>query len=465
MCGIIGIISNKENFYDLYEGLYHLQHRGQDSFGISYLDHMNKIQTIKYNKMLSNINIQETPNFKLGIGHVRYPTSGDITINECQPFTLKNKYYNISIVHNGQIIITDKLLSFFKDKDIKIDKNITSDSIYLLYLLSYYLNQYEILNNDNLINIVSEIQNLLEGSYNCLCIINNNSLICFKDKNSIRPLVYGKCNSGKCNDAREDNYMISSESVSLTSLGYEIISDIYGKDLLYYDGIKLNILPLPGEYINKPCLFEWVYLAREESILYNVNVYEARLKMGEFLANKIIDKLGEDIKNIDSIIPIPDTSKPVALSISNVLNIPYYEAITKNRYINRTFIMNTQDKRQKNIKRKLNIVKHLVENKDILIVDDSIVRGNTIKHIINLLKENNVGKIYVVSCSPPIINKNIYGIDIPDKKDLLLYNKSIEDLEKELNVKFIFQNLDDLKSSINIYNPELKIFEDSIFKK
>ena len=460
MCGIIGIISNKENFYDLYEGLYHLQHRGQDSFGISYLDHMNKIQTIKYNKMLSNINIQETPNFKLGIGHVRYPTSGDITINECQPFTLKNKYYDISIVHNGQIIITDKLLSFFKDKDIKIDKNITSDSIYLLYLLSYYLNQYEILNNDNLINIVSEIQNLLEGSYNCLCIINNNSLICFKDKNSIRPLVYGKCNG-----ARDDNYMISSESVSLTSLGYEIISDIYGKDLLYYDGIKLNILPLPGEYINKPCLFEWVYLAREESILYNVNVYEARLKMGKFLANKIIDKLGEDIKNIDSIIPIPDTSKPVALSISNVLNIPYYEAITKNRYINRTFIMNTQDKRQKNIKRKLNIVKHLVENKDILIVDDSIVRGNTIKHIINLLKENNVGKIYVVSCSPPIINKNIYGIDIPDKKDLLLYNKSIEDLEKELNVKFIFQNLDDLKSSINIYNPELKIFEDSIFKK
>ena len=460
MCGIIGIISNKENFYDLYEGLYHLQHRGQDSFGISYLDHMNKIQTIKYNKMLSNINIQETPNFKLGIGHVRYPTSGDITINECQPFTLKNKYYDISIVHNGQIIITDKLLSFFKDKDIKIDKNITSDSIYLLYLLSYYLNQYEILNNDNLINIVSEIQNLLEGSYNCICIVNNDNLLCFKDKNSIRPLVYGKCNG-----ARDDNYMISSESVSLTSLGYEIISDIYGKDLLYYDGIKLNILPLPGEYINKPCLFEWVYLAREESILYNVNVYEARLKMGKFLANKIIDKLGEDIKNIDSIIPIPDTSKPVALSISNVLNIPYYEAITKNRYINRTFIMNTQDKRQKNIKRKLNIVKHLVENKDILIVDDSIVRGNTIKHIINLLKENNVGKIYVVSCSPPIINKNIYGIDIPDKKDLLLYNKSIEDLEKELNVKFIFQNLDDLKSSINIYNPELKIFEDSIFKK
>tara|TARA_B100001094_G_scaffold1319_1_gene1171 strand:- start:370 stop:1761 length:1392 start_codon:yes stop_codon:yes gene_type:complete len=462
MCGIIGILSGKDdnNFYDLYEGLYHLQHRGQDSFGISYLDDMNNIKSIKYNEMLSNVNIIEEPNFKLGIGHVRYPTSGNITINECQPFYLENKYYNISIVHNGQITITDKLLSFIQDKDIKINEKITSDSIYLLYLLSYYLNQYEVLNQDILINIVSEIQNLLEGSYNCICIINNNSLLCFKDKNSIRPLVYGKCNSGKCNDA---NYMISSESVSLTSLGYEIISDIYGKDLLYFDGIKLHKLRLLNEYINKPCLFEWVYLAREESILYNVNVYEARLKMGKHLANKIINILGDDLKNISSIIPIPDTSKPVALSISETLNIPYYEAITKNRYINRTFIMNTQGKRQKNIKRKLNIIKHLVEKKDIIIVDDSIVRGNTIKHIINLLKDNNVGKIYILSCSPPIINKNIYGIDIPDKEDLLLYNKSIETLEKELNVKFIFQDLDDLKSSINIYNPELKIFEDTIF--
>ena len=466
MCGIIGILSEKEdnNFYDLYEGLYHLQHRGQDSFGISYLDDMKNIQSIKYNEMLSNVNIIEEPEFKLGIGHVRYPTSGDITINECQPFTLTNKYYNISIVHNGQISITDKLLSFIKDKDIKMDENITSDSIYLLYLLSYYLNQYKVLNKDILINIVSEIQNLLEGSYNCICIIDNNSLLCFKDKNSIRPLVYGKCNSEKYNDARDNNYMISSESVSLTSLGYEIISDIYGKDLLYFDGIKLNKLSLLNNYLNKPCLFEWIYLAREESILYDVNVYEARIEMGKQLANKIINILGEDIKNISSIIPIPDTSKPVALSISNVLNIPYYEAITKNRYINRTFIMNTQGERQKNIKRKLNIIKHLVENKDILIVDDSIVRGNTIKHIINLLKDNNVGKIYVLSCSPPIINKNIYGIDIPDKKDLLLYNKSIKDIEKELDIKLIFQDLDDIKRSINLLNPNLKEFEDSIFK-
>ena len=250
--------------------------------------------------------------------------------------------------------------------------------------------------------------------------------------------------------------MISSESISLTSLGYEIISDIYGEDLLYFNGEILNKLVLKNKYSYKPCLFEWIYLAREESILYDVNVYEARIKMGKHLANKIISEIGEELKNISSVIPIPDTSKPVALSISNILNIPYYEAVTKNRYINRTFIMNTQKTRQKNIKRKLNIIKHLVENKDILIVDDSIVRGNTIKHIINLLKVNNAGKIYIVSCSPPIINKNIYGIDIPDKKDLLLYNKSIENIEKELDIKLIFQDLDDIKNSINLLNPKLQ---------
>ena len=312
MCGIIGLLSKTDNFYDLYEGLYHLQHRGQESFGISYLDDMNHIQTIKYNEMLSNVNIQNPPKLKVGIGHVRYPTSGEITINECQPFTLINQYYNISIVHNGQIIITDKLLSFIEDKCININENITSDSIYLLNILSYYLNQYENLTQEILINIISEIQNLIEGSYNCICIINNNSLLCFKDKNSIRPLIYGK---------RDNNYMISSESISLTSLGYEIISDIYGEDLLYFNGEILNKLVLKNKYSYKPCLFEWIYLAREESILYDVNVYEARIKMGKHLANKIISEIGEELKNISSVIPIPDTSKPVALSISNILNI------------------------------------------------------------------------------------------------------------------------------------------------
>ena len=184
--------------------------------------------------------------------------------------------------------------------------------------------------------------------------------------------------------------------------------------------------------------------------------------MGEYLANKI--KKNIDINDIDLVIPVPDTSKPIALKISEILNKPYYEALTKNRYINRTFIMNTQEERKKNIKRKLNLVKSIVENKNILIVDDSIVRGNTIKHIIDLFKNNNVNKIFVVSGSPEIINENKYGIDIPDKKDLLLNNKSIDEIKKDLDInELIFQDLEDLKKSIQYFNPKITDFELSIY--
>jgi len=458
MCGIIATISEENSFQDLYEGLYHLQHRGQDSFGISYLNN-STIETIKYDKILADVNIENSIEFNIGIGHVRYPTTGDITINECQPFYLENKFHNISIIHNGQIIITEKLVQFFKENNIKLDHNITSDSIYLLHLLSFYLNEYSSLNYNNLTQIIKNIQNLLEGSYNCICIINTTGLICFKDKQSIRPLIYGK---------KDNKYIISSESVSLTSLDYNIVNDIYGNELLFFDlnnrlyTIQLNQLSENNNL--KPCLFEWVYLAREESIIYNVNVYQSRIKMGEFLVDTIKRKIDpHELSEIDYIVPVPDTSKPIALSISKGLNIPYYEAITKNRYVKRTFIMNNQSNRKKNIKRKLNVVNYLVQNKNLLIVDDSIVRGNTFKHIISLLRENGVNKIYFVSSSPPIINKNIYGIDIPDKKQLLMANKTIEKVEEEFNIKLIFQDIKDLKASINIFNNKLTDFEESIF--
>jgi len=459
MCGINAIISSENGFHDLYESLYHLQHRGQDSFGISYLEilarpNLNRIQSIKHNTLLSNVKINQVP-LSIGIGHVRYPTSGNITINECQPFDLENKIHTISIVHNGQIKITSELRIFFEVNNIHLPKTITSDSVYLLYLLSFHLNQYPTLSPDILIKIIIDIQNILEGSYNCICIIADYGLICFKDKQSIRPLIYGQ---------KDNNYIISSESISLTSLDYNICGDIYGNDLLYFDlNSKFHKLTLPNKTVSKPCIFEWVYLAREESILYNVNVYAARVKMGEFLADKI--KKFIDIQEIDLIVPIPDTSKPIALTISKILNIPYYEAITKNRYVNRTFIMNTQQNRQKNIKRKLNVVKHLIENKNIMIVDDSIVRGNTLKHIVKLLKENNVNKLFVVSSSPEIKNKNIYGIDIPDKNELLCYNMNNEEIEKKLEInKIIFQNMSDLKRSIQFLNSSIVDFETSIFE-
>jgi amidophosphoribosyltransferase len=281
-------------------------------------------------------------------------------------------------------------------------------------------------------------------------------LICFKDPYSIRPLIFGKKNN---------SYIISSESISINSLDYEIINDIYNNELYIFNGITYKKLNIKNETLNiKPCIFEWIYLAREESNLYGVNVYQSRLKMGEYLAESIKEKI--DLNDIDLIVPVPDTSKPFALQISKMLNIPYFEAITKNRYINRTFIMDSQNNRKKNIKKKLNVIKNIVSNKNILIVDDSIVRGNTMKHIINLLKNNNANKIFVVSGAPKIVNTNIYGIDVPNKDQLISYNKNNKELKEYLNVdEIIFQDLENLKKSIQFFNPNIKDFEISMFIK
>jgi len=459
MCGITALISNNNYniIYDLYESLYHLQHRGQDAFGLSFLND-NKLDIIKYKSLLSSIDINDELlkiNSNIGIGHVRYPTQGNNTINECQPFIKNTNIYNISLVHNGQIWINDKLLNYFKTNNIIIDNDITSDSIYLLEYLSYNLNKHKQINYVILLDIINKLYNLFEGSYNCICMIEDYGLICFKDPLSIRPLILGK---------KDNNYIISSESVSITSINYNIIEDILGNELYIFRKNRMTKLNIKNLNINiKPCIFEWVYLAREESIMYGVNVYNSRLKMGEYLAYKIHKLI--DINDIDLVIPVPDTSKPLALQVSRVLNKPYYEVITKNRYINRTFIMDTQNKRKKNIKRKLNVIKNKIENKNLLIIDDSIVRGNTMKHIIELLKNNNANKIFVASSCPEIINENVFGIDIPDKKELICFSKNNKDLEEYLGInKIIFQDLNDLKKSIQYYNRNIKDFETSVFE-
>ena len=454
MCGITALISkDKSIFQDLYESLYHLQHRGQDSFGFSYFDENQKLLLIKQQGLVLNhdyTNIQS----KVGIGHVRYPTKGKNTIRECQPLFLNGKYHSISLVHNGQIE-SEPLQSYLKKVGVPIDESITSDSSFLLYLLDYLFNQHEVLTNDSITEIVSWIQGTVKGSFNCICLIEGFGLICFKDQHSIRPLILGK---------KGDDYIISSESISITSINYQIVDDIYGHDILIFDDQnKIHKIQQSQSLTSlKPCIFEWIYLAREESTLYGVNVYQARVKMGEYLAKNIKSKMNIDL--IDLIVPVPDTSKPVALSISKFLKKPYFEAITKNRYVNRTFIMDTQKKRKKNIKRKLNVIQHLVQDKNVLIVDDSIVRGNTIKHIVNLLKENKVNKVFIAICCPEIIHENKYGIDIPTKEELLCFQKTNGEIEKDLEIeKIIFQDITDLEQSIQSFNPMIKDFEKSVF--
>ena len=451
MCGITALVSSKEDIFpDLYESLYHLQHRGQDSFGFSYFDENQQLLLIKQQDLLSNSsydNIQTN----IGLGHVRYPTKGKNTIHECQPLFLKGKYHTISFVHNGQVEI-EPIKSYLLKVGVSVNSSITSDSSFLLYIFDYLLNQHERLTYEIILEIIGWIQENIQGSFNCICLIENYGLICFKDKYSIRPLILGK--KGK-------NYIISSESISITSIDYDIINDIYGHDILIFTD-ELAIYQSQISTYFKPCIFEWVYLAREESTMYGVNVYQSRVKMGEYLAEKIRKTI--DIDGIDCVIPVPDTSKPVALEISKQLKKPYFEAITKNRYVNRTFIMDSQKKRKKNIKRKLNVIQHLIQNKNILIVDDSIVRGNTIKYIVNLLKEYRVKKIFIAISSPEIINTNTFGIDIPTKEELLCFQKTNLEIEKDLGVeKIIFQDITNLEQSIQSFNPRIKGFEKSVF--
>ena len=451
MCGITALVSSKENIFpDLYESLYHLQHRGQDSFGFSYFDENQQLLLIKQQGLLSNSsydNIQTN----IALGHVRYPTKGKNTIHECQPLFLKGKYHTISFVHNGQVEI-EPIKSCLLKVGVSVNPSITSDSSFLLYIFDYLLNQHERLTDEILLEIIGWIQGNIQGSFNCICLIENYGLLCFKDKYSIRPLILGK---------KGENYIISSESISITSIDYDIINDIYAHDILIFTD-KLTIYPSQTSTYFKPCIFEWVYLAREESTMYGVNVYQSRVKMGEYLAEKIRKTI--DINQFDCVIPVPDTSKPVALEISKQLKKPYFEAITKNRYVNRTFIMDSQKKRKKNIKRKLNVIQHLIQDKNILIVDDSIVRGNTIKYIVNLLKEYQVKKIFIAISSPKIINTNHYGIDIPTKEELLCFQKTNQEIEKDLSVeKIIFQDLNDLKQSVQSFEA-IQHFELSVFQ-
>jgi amidophosphoribosyltransferase len=452
MCGITGLISisNKKVIYDLYESLYHLQHRGQDSYGFVTVNN-NIINCSKNKGLISENNIDDLDG-NIGIGHVRYRTFGKIGITETQPL-IKNGKHKVILVHNGHISLSEQLIKFCKYNKINYDTN--SDSELLLNILSNEINKYDILTDDIIQKIIYHLIIIIEGSFSVIAIIVGYGMVVFKDKHSIRPLIYGK----KGND-----YLISSESVSLDCLGYDTINDIYGGDILIFRNnqvIKHDI----SKSINfemKPCIFEWIYLARADSTIYGVSVYQARMKMGEILAKKIKKEI--IINQFDYVVPIPDASRPCAQSISTALNIPYIEAIIKNRYVNRTFIMSNQKLRQKNIKKKLNVISQFVKGKNLIIVDDSIVRGNTMKHITQLLLKKGANKIVVVSCSPEIKFKNKYGIDIPNNNDLISYHKTPEEIARYYQIdKVIFQDLKDLTKSIQFFNNTIKNFELSIF--
>jgi amidophosphoribosyltransferase len=510
MCGITGIIKlnntlvgneqlngNIQNnlFTELYESLFHLQHRGQDSVGIGVFESESKCSLIRKLGLIHNLNREfhnlNKNNIICGMGHIRYSTNNGINdrgeeydkLSQIQPIYKTNclSKYDVHLCHNGHMLIDEELLCFCRERNIPTIYNSDSE---LLYNIFHYLlnlpeipNLYEVSRMDlqlylNL--IINLLCSYCKGSYSIICVIEHIGMICFKDNRGIRPLSYG---------VKDDTLLIASESIALSSQNYINIKELGNDEILinefhskYYQIVKkqsikqskpVNNYPhlLNVSYTLSPCIFEWIYLARAESVIYDIPVYTTRLYMGKLLAEKL-RRVISDITDYDYVIPIPDTSRPYALSIAYSLGIPYIEAIIKNRYIYRTFIMDTQEKRKHNLKRKLNVIPSLVKDKNIIIVDDSIVRGNTMNHIVELLKQTNVKKITVVSAAPEIVNKNIYGLDIPTRGELISHHYTPAELAKKYGVEHvIFQDIENLYKTITVHNKNISQLEVSIFKK
>jgi len=461
MCGITAIInkSNYNIYYELYISLLNLQHRGQESCGfLTYSFEDDKNYGFKNFGLVSNY-FNEVQNLQgnMGIAHVRYPTSGNTTFNEIQPFIIRENHI-ISLVHNGNLVNKDKLILFLKTKNIYTKS--TSDSEIILQLFNLYLNEltkYKKINNFIIKEVVKKIFNICKGSYSVILMINNFGLIAFRDIYGIRPLVYSVSN---------EDIIISSETIGLVDNknNYKNINN--GELLIINKNLeidKINLLNNKNieKNINylKPCLFEYIYFARVESYINDILVYDFREKIGE----KVYNFLPNNIKNeIDIVVPVPQTSLISATKLGYLLNKPLVHAIIKNRYLHRSFI-NKDSEIIKTIQN-INVIKSLVENKNILMVDDSIVRGNTIKHIINKIFECNPKKLYFVSCSPEIKYPNIYGIYIPDNKHLLMANKNIEEAKEELGLNGLyFLTLEKMYETLNELNPKIKNYEDSVF--
>ena len=479
MCGITGIISkkgiNNELNTNFYESLLNIQHRGQDACGY-VLNYQHDINIFKGNGLVKNIidfNKLSNIDTEIAIGHTRYPTTDNKSIDENQPFNLKTKYgLNISIVHNGNLYDYQHIKFNLKNDGYIFTSKSDSEAMlyYICYIIDKYLMEegidinskffldfldlgsYDNIFDNIIIKTIKNVINTFKGSYSVLLLINNYGLICFRDKYGIRPLCYG---------SNDKNILVSSESISLDVLNYKNITDV-NKIMIFKKDNK--IIEQEYDFNLTPCIFEYIYLARPETTINGISVYQARINMGLYLANNLKKNLANELKDINAIIPVPDSSLISSTKLTEELGIPLKFGIIKNRYIDRTFIMKNQKERKNNIKRKLFIVQQEVYNKNIIVVDDSIVRGNTSKHIISELRLHGAKKIYFVSCSPQIRYKNLYGIDLPKEEDLIAYNRNDDEIAKELDAdKVIYLDIEDLKNSLLSINPNINNFELSVF--
>jgi amidophosphoribosyltransferase len=460
MCGIIGIVAHSPVNQALYDGLTVLQHRGQDAAGIITSDggrvHLRKNNGLVRDVFHTRHMLQLYGN--MGIGHVRYPTAGCESSAEAQPFYV-NSPYGISLAHNGNLTNSNKLKQELFQEDLR-QINTDSDSEVLLNVFAHELQQHGKLRMavDDVFKAVAGVHKRCRGAYAAVAMVTGYGVVAFRDPYGIRPLVYGKQET-----PQGTNYMMASESVALDALGYDLIRDVAPGEAVFVtlDG-QLHTRQCADNPTVKPCIFEYVYLARPDSIIDEVSVYKARLRMGERLADKIL-RVWPD-HDIDVVIPIPDTSRTSALQLAYNLGLKYREGFIKNRYIGRTFIMPGQQQRKKSVRQKLNAIELEFSGKNVLLVDDSIVRGTTSSQIIDMARDAGAKKVYFASAAPPVRYPNVYGIDMPNSDELIAHGRTDEEVCKEIGADWLlFQDLEDLIEAVQKGNNDIQGFDDSVF--
>ncbi|HDL3290666.1 TPA: amidophosphoribosyltransferase, partial [Mannheimia haemolytica] len=463
MCGIVGIIGNSPVNQAIYDGLTLLQHRGQDAAGIVTIDDENRFRLRKANGLVSDVFQQEHMvrlQGNVGIGHVRYPTAGSSSVSEAQPFYV-NSPFGITLVHNGNLTNNAELKARLYN-EARRHVNTNSDSESLLNIFAYFLDLYSTqhLSPDNIFETVRKTNDSIRGAYACIAMIIGHGMVAFRDPFGIRPLVLGKREiEGKT------EYMFASESVALDVVGFEFVRDVLPGEAIYvtFDGQLHSQICADNPKLN-PCIFEYVYFARPDSVIDGVSVYSARVHMGELLGEKIKREWGRIIDDIDVVIPIPETSNDIAVRIANMLYKPYRQGFVKNRYVARTFIMPGQAQRKSSVRRKLNAIASEFKGKSVLLVDDSIVRGTTSEQIVEMARAAGAKRVYFASAAPEIRYPNVYGIDMPTCEELVAYDRSVEEVAQMIGVdKLIFQDLEALYKSIQLENPTIHRFDDSVF--
>ena len=461
MCGIVGVVSHGPVNQLIYDALLLLQHRGQDAAGIA-TSHGNTFSMHKANGLVRDVfrtrNMRSLPG-NSGIGQCRYPTAGSSSEEEAQPFYV-NAPFGITLAHNGNLTNADQLkIEMFKKDRRHI--NTDSDSEVLLNVLAHEIQQGTSsfsLDPSILFKAVAALHRRVRGSYAVVAQIEGYGLLAFRDPYGIRPLCIG------FNDTENGpEYLVASESVALEGLGFHFLRDVMPGEAIFIDNEgKLYNEQCADNPVLNPCAFEFVYLARPDSVIDGASVYATRLKMGEYLAEKIRREFSAG--DIDVVMPIPDSSRPSAMELAMTLNLDYREGFIKNRYIGRTFLMPGQAIRRKSVRQKLNAISAEFKGKSVLLVDDSIVRGTTSREIVQMARDSGAKRVIFASAAPPVKFPNVYGIDMPTRSELIAHGRTDEEVCREITADaLVYQDIDALKRSITDVNPMLKKFEASCF--